>query len=104
MSIFCALALTFFVCYSVIRWLWLYYILYCWRQVCDTYYMIHYGEFGQQDYDRYIKVWPQWSILTYFWVWDFRRFIVNQTDMENILDYFAQGRKVMDENLDNNES
>jgi len=36
----------------------------------------------------YAAVWPIRLMVCYFWIWDFRRFIVNQDEMNNIVDYF----------------
>lgn len=77
--------------------MWAIYYAYLWRTVCQTYVVLQFvqDESTLSEYPAYTRIWPYWSIITFFWVWDFKRFIVNQAEMQIVLDFFLNRDKVI---------
>ncbi len=69
------------------RALFMLYLKARWEEVCVLY-ILQTGE-PANKITEYIETWPNWLIVGYFWVWDFRPFIVHQDSLKKILDYFA---------------
>ena len=76
------------------------YLIHTWREVCAYYVAgrIVLDKLDSKDsVDKMIEcsaVWPMSQIIGHFWIWDFRHFIINKTEMNLILDYFAPSGKV----------
>ncbi len=92
-----ALALSaLFVLTLGLRYLWMDYLAQSWMLVCVDYVLRRGADEGWTPEVRLLKVldysavWPMSQMLSHFWIWDFRRFIVNETEATNILDFYAQ--------------
>ncbi len=96
-----ALVLMFlFAGFMILRYIWMRYLTLSWLSVC-IFYVVECA--AQEDWDDRTKVlrlcdcaavWPMRLMMGYFWIWDFRRFIIDQTSMHNILDFYAQRAKL----------
>lgn len=76
----------------MIRWSIMEYLKEGWESVCLLYIIENPAK--DRYYEEYLKTQSMiWIVLT-FWEWDFRRFIICQTDVQNILDFFVRDDRV----------
>ena len=74
-----------------LRWLYVVYLTQAWEEACVVY-MVECKE--PINIAEYMETWPIWLMVGYFWVFDFRVFIVHQEKMDILLDYFKEKGRV----------
>ena len=70
-----------------LRWLYVVYLTQAWEEACVVY-MVECKE--PININEYMETWPIWLMVGYFWVLDYRTFIVNQDKMSKLLDFFQE--------------
>ena len=95
-----SLLLALFAGLLAVRYVWMSHLAQNWFGVCAVYVSTVAPQEGWDDETQISRlcdcaaVWPMSQMLSHFWVWDFRRFIIHTDQMTKVLDFYTACARV----------
>ncbi len=74
----------------ILRYFWLKDITKSWNEVVALYLIESGQKLENKEFDELSQTIPFYQMLITIWIWDFRKFLINQDGLSNIIDFYIE--------------